>query len=279
MGKPQKPVYGFARNPNSVQHRGLIAWYPGGSATNGRKLLNRAALAGRYNGTLSSFDNSAASGWQWGKDGGRAALWCDGTDDYVDLGDNFGGFTAITVSCWFLTTNIPGVGTIRSLVSKFGNHTAFDATDSWTIHYGTGEGLRWAVGGPNKLVTGGVGLLAVNTWYHACGTYDGVTVKLYQNGGLVGSTAGTGALNVAAGTTAYIAKEATASGTLTHAGPIEEVRIYNRALTQAEIWAMVDYRTRWDLRYRASARSAPALGGSLGNIVVKLGGQLQGGLA
>jgi glucose/arabinose dehydrogenase/chitodextrinase len=76
--------------------------------------------------------------------------------------------------------------------------------------------------------------LPLNTWSHLAGTYDGSTLRLYVNGTQVASKPQTGAI-------------ATSTGALTlgsdalygqyFQGRIDEVRIYNVALTQAQIQA------------------------------------------
>src|SRR5258706_496495 len=94
---------------------------------------------------------------------------------------------------------------------------------------------RPAVGGPWTGVnqtTAAPTALALNAWTHLAATFDGATVRLYVNGVQVASQAQTAPL-------------ATTTGTLQiggdsypnefFAGRIDEVRIYNRALTQAEI--------------------------------------------
>ena len=78
----------------------------------------------------------------------------------------------------------------------------------------------------------GSAALVTNTWAHVATTYDGANLRLYVDGALVGSQAATGSI-------------ATSTGQLRiggntiwgeyFAGLIDEVRIYNRALTQAEI--------------------------------------------
>ncbi len=78
---------------------------------------------------------------------------------------------------------------------------------------------------------------------HLVGTFDGATARAYQNG--------ISKLNVA-GTRA-----APGSGTLTFegnsnaegwgAGQIFDLRIYNRAYSDGEVWGLFDARTRWDI--------------------------------
>ena len=78
----------------------------------------------------------------------------------------------------------------------------------------------------------GTGALTVNVWTHLAATYDAATLRLYVNGVQVSSRAQTGAIAVSTnplqigGDTIY--------GQYFQ-GKIDEVRIYNRALTGTEI--------------------------------------------
>src|SRR2546430_13959271 len=74
--------------------------------------------------------------------------------------------------------------------------------------------------------------LGLNTWTHLAGTFDGAMVRLYVNGELVASQAQTAALTATAGTLQIGADSYTGEN---FAGRIDEVRIYNRALSAAEI--------------------------------------------
>src|SRR2546427_4356918 len=84
-----------------------------------------------------------------------------------------------------------------------------------------------------RSVTGPAGL-TVNTWTHLAGTYDGTTVRLYVNGAQVASQAGSGAIATASG---GLRVGGNSVGGGDFPGRLDEVRIYNRALTAAEIQA------------------------------------------
>ncbi|HOI04987.1 MAG TPA: LamG domain-containing protein, partial [Candidatus Woesebacteria bacterium] len=72
----------------------------------------------------------------------------------------------------------------------------------------------------------------LNRWYHFVGTYDGANIKIYKDGKLVGTTPATGNLAVSDVT----AKIGTYQGTnYNFNGQIDDVRIYNYALTQEQI--------------------------------------------
>lgn len=72
----------------------------------------------------------------------------------------------------------------------------------------------------------------LNAWTHLAFTYDGATEKLYVNGVLVASRAQTGAISAANGVL-HIGGDSVWGEHFQ--GLIDEVRIYNRALSAAEI--------------------------------------------
>ena len=72
--------------------------------------------------------------------------------------------------------------------------------------------------------------LTVGAWAHLAATYDGANVRLYVNGVQVGISAQTGTIGTTT-TPLWI------GGAQRFSGVIDEVRIYNVALTQAQIQA------------------------------------------
>jgi hypothetical protein len=75
-------------------------------------------------------------------------------------------------------------------------------------------------------------LLPVNSWSHVASTWDGTTLRLYVNGVQVVSRAVAGTL---AATTNPLRIGGNAKWGEYFAGTIDEVRVYNRALSAAEI--------------------------------------------
>ena len=78
----------------------------------------------------------------------------------------------------------------------------------------------------------GTSVLALNTWTHLAVTYDGAMLRLYVNGVLVASTAKTGAIASSANPLQF-------GGDAIYgqyfAGKIDEVRVYNVALSAAQV--------------------------------------------
>ena len=80
----------------------------------------------------------------------------------------------------------------------------------------------------------GTSPLPLNTWTHLAATYDGAQLRLYVNGVQAGSRAQTGNMLIS---TAPLRVGGNAVWTEFFAGLIDEVRVYNRALSAAEIQA------------------------------------------
>jgi hypothetical protein len=78
----------------------------------------------------------------------------------------------------------------------------------------------------------GTAALAVNTWSHVAVTYDGANLKLFVNGTQVRSIAHTGPISTSTGLLAIGGDPALGQY---FNGVIDELRIYNRALTQTQI--------------------------------------------
>jgi len=80
----------------------------------------------------------------------------------------------------------------------------------------------------------GTAQVPANTWTHLATTYDGATLRLYVNGTQVASTAATGTLVNSAGALQIGGNSVWGER---FSGLIDEVRVYERALTAGEIQA------------------------------------------
>jgi hypothetical protein len=88
--------------------------------------------------------------------------------------------------------------------------------------------------GANEYGVNSSSTLSLNTWSHVAGTFDGASLRLYVNGSLEGSTSVSGSINQ---TDSYLTIGGNDLEPEWFAGLIDEVRIYNRALSQGEIQA------------------------------------------
>jgi len=80
--------------------------------------------------------------------------------------------------------------------------------------------------------TRGTAKLATGAWSHLAATYDGANLRLYVNGTLVSTKAATGAIQPG---TRALRIGGNSIWSEWFAGLIDEVRVYNRALSAAEI--------------------------------------------
>jgi hypothetical protein len=159
----------------------------------------------------------------------------DGVDDYVDIGNPAvlaSIASQITVSAW---VNLDPVTAERKVVAKWSDSpwgycwlmTVYASSVNFWVQPASGTQTGAASGAP----------LGAGAWHHLAGTYDGANVRLYIDGAQAGSAALAGALRTDSTTPIRIG--AGSDGTVGQAEPfdgrIDDVRIYDRALTPAEI--------------------------------------------
>jgi len=175
-------------------------------------------------------NNGTVNGATW-TTAGRfgSALTFNGTSNTVVVPDsNSLDVTRVTISAWVFPTVAPSDW--RSIVMKErGTGVAWylEASSSSTNRPATG---LWVT---NEQVLYGGTRLTANAWTHLATTYDGTTHRLFVNGTQVASRAQTGNLVT---TTSPLRIGGNVFGEFFQ-GRIDEVRVYNRALSQAEIQA------------------------------------------
>jgi chitodextrinase len=173
-------------------------------------------------------NNGVASGTTWSTAGkfGNALVF-NGTNAQVTVPNaaSLQLTTAMTLEAWVFPTTAPTGW--RSIVDK--NVDGFYLMASTDHGNVPGAGGTWTNGNKNVF---GTAVLPVNTWTHLATTFDGTAVRLFVNGVQVASLAQTVPL---ATTTATLQIGADAYTGENFAGLVDEVRVYNRALSAAEI--------------------------------------------
>ena len=151
----------------------------------------------------------------------------------------------LTLACWVHPISFEGFGREARFISK-ATSTPTGAHDWMIGNYDNGDAtlrgtaLRFRLsllseGGriTQTLVTD-EGLLQLNKWSHVAATYDGTSMKIFLNGSEVGSQPASGQVatspaNIGLGNQPQLAGD---RGLL---GRLDEVRIYDAALTRSEL--------------------------------------------
>jgi len=192
----------------------------GGSFNNGTAQTNIAAVnAGNGSVTISYIPLASALNF---------------SNSYVNLGttitNSLTGTNKIAVEAWVYPTSNSGLANI------VGNYN----TSTWDGQYrfllrrdNTNYGFYINNGSAGGTAVSAANTVALNTWQHVVGTWDGTTVRLFINGSLVGTAA-------CGGSFASFNHEVWIGGnsmnnTENFAGNIDEVKIWGRALCGNEI--------------------------------------------
>lgn len=155
------------------------------------------------------------------------ALSFNGVSDYVTVADSASlDFTgAFSMSYW---VKFNSVATEQWLVSKGGgwNRAGFFSTI-----YSSGN-LRFGMGNGAAEVTADNGGFTTDTWYHIVMTYDGTTMRAYSNGILLPNT---NTNSYSYGNDFPVSIGRSDNNNIPFNGLLDEVRIYERALSAVEI--------------------------------------------
>jgi hypothetical protein len=172
-------------------------------------------------------DGTLIGGPQWvaGMIGG--ALEFDGSDDYVDCGNNaiFDITEQVTLAVW-VKTNDAGNGQHNMWLGK-GDHT-------YAIKHASDNSLEFFVyssGGWHTL-SYAIDSSFNGVWHHVAGTFDGNELLVYLDGGLVVTLLYTGSIETRTHIVS-MGENSEASGRF-YDGLLDDARIYNRALSSAE---------------------------------------------
>lgn len=158
------------------------------------------------------------------------ALDFDGSNDIVTVIDDpsLSPAGAITISAWIYPHSISTVNW-QMVVGRWA-----DSDNSYYLGIANDERLHLSLYTPEwDTATGNTTIVPYN-WYHIVGTYDGANMVLYLNGANNGGKAQSGNINDSENNLTIGASTKSTSETYFD-GIIDEVRIYNRALTAQEI--------------------------------------------
>lgn len=155
------------------------------------------------------------------------SLSFSGSTSYITFANQAGlrPTSAVTLSTWVYLDAYP---TATSIIS--GNYLAsqnqgfFLEIGAATVDFSLGNGT--ALGSTSFSATS----LPIGSWFLLTGTWDGTTAKIYKNGSLAASTAFSGPL--------YYSSTQFQAGNFS--GKLDDMRLYNRALSQTEVTALAN---------------------------------------
>ncbi|OHB62776.1 MAG: hypothetical protein A2Y77_18680, partial [Planctomycetes bacterium RBG_13_62_9] len=162
--------------------------------------------------------------------------WCldlDGTGDYVDVGDHpsLTFADSISVACWMK---------VRTFDRNW--NTIVTKGDDWVLARTRDDNriaflcLGLAGGGWPEVYSGD---LNDGEWHHVAGVYDGAQLYLYQDGLCADSKSLHGRIN-RNWSRVLIGENGQAPNRFWN-GLIDDVRVYNRPLTAAEVGLLADF--------------------------------------
>jgi YVTN family beta-propeller protein len=206
---------------------------------------NATGLVSWWRGENNSYDSVSGNHGEWS--GGASyttgvasnAFSLDGNSNFIEIPDatNLNPTDAITVSAWYKPVSFSGSGNDPIVDKGYTSHTA----PYYQYHLGVSGNQYHNEPGQFIFSVGAGGeYVSVNTpqdfwnpgvWYHIVGTYDGANLKLFVNGQLIDSKPVSGTLTPY-GRPIRIGAYDNYDGKLP--GTIDEVKIYNRALSAVE---------------------------------------------
>ena len=191
---------------------------------------------GANNGTLFGDPN-----WTDGRING--ALSFDGNGDYVSVAPiaPLIGNT-VTVQAWIRMSEFAGIWN-PILTQNAGSN-------GYYLYVSSGRPAFYIVVGAAFIEAISFEAINAGQWYHFAGTNDGFNLKLYLDGQLKDSATSTGFLGVSSN--AYIGFEPVSP--LYYYGLIDDVRIYDRAVSESEFQDIANPMGLWSLKdsWRAS---------------------------
>ncbi|MFA5239940.1 MAG: cellulase family glycosylhydrolase [Phycisphaerae bacterium] len=176
---------------------------------------------------------------------GKALKFLLSDADYVACGTNasLNLTTKGTIAAWIQTDNSSD-SQVNTYVSKGHRTTLPVSTGAYGIWDNASNNIEFFIYEGTTLYSAASAVDSSfnGVWHHVAGTYDGSQIKLYIDGELKATSTYTGTINTNTKRLLMGASEAGNSSNQTyyHNGKIDEVRIYSRALSQAEIMYLAE---------------------------------------
>ena len=160
---------------------------------------------------------------------------------HVDAGGLDVPGTAITLAARIRVDSFGGGGQDGRILSKATGVQEQDhywMISTWRVGKTVRLRFRLKAGGATSTLVASSGDIKLGTWSHIAAVYDGRMMRLYMNGKEIGATEKAGEIDVDPKVAVWIGDNPPVAGSRPFRGRMDDVRIYRRALTSAEISAL-----------------------------------------
>ena len=187
---------------------------------------------GGVTGTLVSTPTLGVAGALVG-DANTAMTFASASSEYATFGANyrFAGTASFTVEFWIYYTVYPS-GSSQYVLNNY-------QSGGWLLNWESSVSKFYFArndGAADYALTYGVGSPTANAWHHMVQSFDGSVMRIYLDGALIDSA--TAAISIPAGSGATnLVAAAAFNGTAPFNGSLDEIAIYNVALSGATISA------------------------------------------
>gem|GEM_PF-5284272 len=193
----------------------------------------KSSASGNPSGTVTMTTTGGISKTVAVKAASKAALHFDGVDDYIELDGatfaDFSGTQSFSLQAFIYPTSISG---IQHILSKW---KSADANSQWHIFIDNGYLNLFREVSPYNYATASK-QISPNKWYQITVSYDGTTMSVYVDSELLGTNT-SGSVATPNNLKVLIGAHYTSGSTKTNFfnGKMDEIRFWNKALTQEEI--------------------------------------------
>jgi Concanavalin A-like lectin/glucanases superfamily len=205
------------------------------------------------NGDTGSFAGGTNPTWTGGELKSALNFTGGATTNYVSVpnASNLSGMSTLTVSFWAYVDGATanGYGPISKRQSTCSPGCASYGVEIDTTNHRWDPFVSNTTGAVNAFTASANGSLVFNTWQFVTMTYDGSNVQMYINGVASG---GTGALTGSVMTSNDVLQIGNSPTNLGVAAKIDDVRIYNRALSATEIANLYSASYAGDIIYNSA---------------------------
>lgn len=162
-----------------------------------------------------------------------------GTRDWIEisnLSSYFTGTNPWTMAFWVYTNGYTNKGSIYNSIAFWGRVDAASppGTGFYLINTNLARLFR-----NNGTVTSATSSVSINgAWHHVVGIYNGSTIEIFIDGVLVSGSASS-TQSIAGTSLFYLGRDSSGMGRLFD-GKVDDLRIWNRALTPSEISDLAD---------------------------------------